>query len=68
MDEMEDTPMGRMLVGMVEVNMAIGGPVEELMHAVEEFLSELETKKKRENAAYDMLREEFLDLIQGFQA
>jgi len=66
MDEMEDTPMGRMLVGMVEVNMAIGGPVEELMHAVEEFLSELETKKKRENAAYDMLREEFLDLIQGF--
>ena len=57
-----------MLVGMVEVHMAIGGPVEELMNAVDEFLAELETKRQRETAAYEMLREEFLDLIQGFQA
>ena len=56
-----------MLVGMVELHMAIGGPVEELMNAVDEFLAELETKRQRETAAYEMLREEFLDLIQGFQ-
>ena len=30
-EELEDTPLGKMLVGMVEVHMAIGGPVEELM-------------------------------------
>ena len=35
---MEGTPLGKMLVGMVELNMAIGGPVEELMNAVDEFL------------------------------
>lgn len=57
-----------MLVGMVEVHMAIGGPVEELMQAVDEFLAELETKRQRETEAYEMLREEFLDLIQGFSA
>ena len=61
--ELEDTPLGKMLVGMVEVHMAIGGPVEELMQAVEEFLAELETKRQRETEAYEMLREEFLDLI-----
>eukprot|EP00828_Plagiopyla_frontata_P032910 TRINITY_DN427_c0_g2_i6.p1 TRINITY_DN427_c0_g2~~TRINITY_DN427_c0_g2_i6.p1 ORF type:complete len:409 (+),score=75.13 TRINITY_DN427_c0_g2_i6:77-1303(+) len=65
--EIEKTPLGKMLVGMVELHMAIGGPVEELMNAVDEFLAELETKRQRETAAYEMLREEFLDLIQGFQ-
>ena len=44
-DELEGTPLGKMLVGMVEVNMAIGGPVEELMNAIDEFLAELETKR-----------------------
>ena len=36
------------------------------MTAVDEFLQELETKRQREMAAYEMLREEFLDLIQEF--
>ena len=36
------------------------------MNAVDEFLSELETKRQREMEAYEMLREEFLDLIQEF--
>jgi len=32
-----------MLISLIELHMEIGGPVEELMIAVDEFLKELET-------------------------
>lgn len=43
--------------------MEIGGPVDELMQAVDEFINELETKKQREVECFERLRGEYLDLI-----
>jgi flagellar motility protein MotE (MotC chaperone) len=63
LEKLHQTPYGRLLAELVELHTQTGGPVEELMNAVEEYLAELETKRKREMEAYEMHREEFLDLI-----
>ena len=64
--QLQQTSFGRLLAELVQLHTEIGGPVEELMNAVDEFLQELETKRQREMESYEMLREEFLDLIQEF--
>lgn len=52
-----------MLANLVEVHMSIGGPVEELMIAIDEFMAELVEKKRKEMLSWELLVGEHLDAV-----